>query len=1356
MTWSWPPTFGWNAKRRANSQTEQARPRPNWRPGHVGPIPYLLILRLLVLAGVLLRFYLHDGLETHPLGFGLALGTFVVATIVAGLHSGREELTKVRLVWGFIVALDIAVVSAFYWLTGNPQSDFFLFYYLPLFTAAEYLGGREQIGGRYVVATFIASTCSFLAVILTITPAEDQGLRHLLARVFLPREVFFLAVSAILALRLHREVAAASERTRLFNALHEVGAAAPGVVALHQELESMLDHVVNVLGFEYATISLVDRYARRIVAVRGRNVPPGWLTRSVHSLEGNDIQACVVRTRETVVSDKWDSRFNKEIWTRYKHQTLARVFAPIISAKHGVIGTVEAGASHDKRHEVRAKSAAVTALGEAKGEGIARVLPHVLLELVASHAMMLIGAHSASLHVFDGKQPLLAAGAGKADPDFLADHPPSEGGIGQEAMRTGHYQICDELPTSKEKLRKAGIRSIAAFPLSLGDNISGVLYLHYWDKPHTFTLAEVELVQVFVPQMEVAIHNHLIFKQISRSAEGVATVTGLQNVIRALSERASADHVTDLEQLFGELAENILHMLDARNVTLYEYRADERKFGARAVVRGVFKDEAAMTEAVRAGDVVHQVVRDGASLFIADLEKDADAEFLSGPRQDGIERERFTEREGNKSCIVLVLRSPYDNEVVGCLFANYAKPNFDANDSKAFRALAGSLAAAVAVAIKTRRLYAQELSQRTRDAERTRRELDALHAVDRAIVTSASNPSLEAIYEVLLEQALSTLKADAGDVTIWEPERKRLRIVTAQGYPEGNSERSLSERVRLGCGIVGWVARHRQPFRSGNVLELTPHEPGGPAATGLLPTYGKVDPNTRSELAVPVLDGSTLVGVINLEQHNANAFTDRDEQFLQTLAVQGAIAIHSIRQYARFQKQLGQALVLGRIGDRLSRAGSHDAYEMDALLRLILTGMTAGQGLGFSRAMVFIAAGAELRGRMGVGSLTQREADETWEALEVQADKYSGSNEDFLQWQLNEAELTASRVGAYPEGDSALSLATQKLSLPIDLSGVVAECFVRKSCCILQGRESDPLRHHLGPLYEGGADCALACVPILLGEERVGLIVLDRRFIFDQEVVDVDCAPMLDAFARSATMSLQSLRLRDQLYTHQQLANWQRAAGDVAHLLVNRLSRIENEVSNVEQLLLRRQSREARTALATRVKRSLFSAERVISTMTRLDQHVKTETQSISDLRIVLDLLASENPDCSLDCPHPSVFAVGTTDKISDIFSELVSNARRALQRSETPEPRILIAVEQRSAGVHVRISDNGPGIAPEQVGKLFERGNSGSHSTGLGLAIVRHMAREQGGEITYEPALPTGACFTVVLRLVEHQLGVA
>jgi signal transduction histidine kinase len=66
-----------------------------------------------------------------------------------------------------------------------------------------------------------------------------------------------------------------------------------------------------------------------------------------------------------------------------------------------------------------------------------------------------------------------------------------------------------------------------------------------------------------------------------------------------------------------------------------------------------------------------------------------------------------------------------------------------------------------------------------------------------------------------------------------------------------------------------------------------------------------------------------------------------------------------------------------------------------------------------------------------------------------------------------------------------------------------------------------------------------------------------------------------------------------------------------------------------------------------------------------------------------------------------------------------------------------------------VVVSDQGPGIAPadqQRIFERFERAGADEGGTGLGLAISRRLARSMGGDVTLESAPSLGARFSLTL----------
>jgi ammonium transporter len=107
-------------------------------------------------------------------------------------------------------------------------------------------------------------------------------------------------------------------------------------------------------------------------------------------------------------------------------------------------------------------------------------------------------------------------------------------------------------------------------------------------------------------------------------------------------------------------------------------------------------------------------------------------------------------------------------------------------------------------------------------------------------------------------------------------------------------------------------------------------------------------------------------------------------------------------------------------------------------------------------------------------------------------------------------------------------------------------------------------------------------------------------------------------------------------------------------------------------------------------------------------------------------------------------------DKVMQILLNLVSNAIKY-----TDDGSIELRVVQDETRARIRVSDTGVGVAPEDVGRIFDefyRADSKSarlrRGTGLGLTISRRLARALGGDVTVESRVGVGSTFTLELPL--------
>ncbi|PSF37924.1 hypothetical protein C7H19_08080 [Aphanothece hegewaldii CCALA 016] len=121
---------------------------------------------------------------------------------------------------------------------------------------------------------------------------------------------------------------------------------------------------------------------------------------------------------------------------------------------------------------------------------------------------------------------------------------------------------------------------------------------------------------------------------------------------------------------------------------------------------------------------------------------------------------------------------------------------------------------------------------------------------------------------------------------------------------------------------------------------------------------------------------------------------------------------------------------------------------------------------------------------------------------------------------------------------------------------------------------------------------------------------------------------------------------------------------------------------------------------------------------------------------------------------HPSTFTISIEPEmptlftkrllLSQVFSNLISNA---IKHNDRSDGLIEIKATQKGKYYEFSISDNGPGIAPENHQRVFDifqtlRGQEVPESTGIGLSIVKKIIETEGGLIVLESQLAQGATF--------------
>jgi two-component system phosphate regulon sensor histidine kinase PhoR len=176
----------------------------------------------------------------------------------------------------------------------------------------------------------------------------------------------------------------------------------------------------------------------------------------------------------------------------------------------------------------------------------------------------------------------------------------------------------------------------------------------------------------------------------------------------------------------------------------------------------------------------------------------------------------------------------------------------------------------------------------------------------------------------------------------------------------------------------------------------------------------------------------------------------------------------------------------------------------------------------------------------------------------------------------------------------------------------------------------------------------------------------------------------------------------------------------------------------------------------TRLIDDLLSLSRI-----ELREHV-APTRPVDLARIARQLVDMQVPlarergvDLRIEAPDAPMPVLGERDELSRVIENLIENAMKyggsggvvtvALQR--------LPGTEGRPDRIELRVTDAGPGIAPEHLPRLTERfyrvdvaSSRQQGGTGLGLAIVKHTLNRHRGRLTIESALGVGTSMRVTL----------
>lgn len=320
---------------------------------------------------------------------------------------------------------------------------------------------------------------------------------------------------------------------------------------------------------------------------------------------------------------------------------------------------------------------------------------------------------------------------------------------------------------------------------------------------------------------------------------------------------------------------------------------------------------------------------------------------------------------------------------------------------------------------------------------------------------------------------------------------------------------------------------------------------------------------------------------------------------------------------------------------------------------------------------------------------------------------------------------------------------------------------------------------------------ALATLP----EDTFGAGVLVQAFVL---TVIYSVLPAAGAIAQSLHSQQQLKRIHQELTETSRVAGRAETAANIlhnvgnvlnsvnvrAHLLLNQAKKSRaDSLTRVVELLerehfasfvatergkylvpfltalarkLREEQRQATTEL-TALRSSVEHINAIVATQQADATHART-MQKVDLSKLVDDSLRLKAEDFGRHgiamiwdfAPLPLV--VIDKHRVLEILINLIQNAKQACIDSQRPDKRVTVHIERTRDGVTISVIDNGVGIAPENLKRIFDRDfTTRPLGHGVGLHSSALAAQDFGGRLTgYSDGLGTGARFTLDLPLSD------
>ena len=409
------------------------------------------------------------------------------------------------------------------------------------------------------------------------------------------------------------------------------------------------------------------------------------------------------------------------------------------------------------------------------------------------------------------------------------------------ALSGGKFEAC------KQTLLAEGITDLMAVSLQTREHNFGVLLFPHAER-RMFGSSNLRLLIGLALQIALTLENYVVMHEAQRRTKEYELLT---EIGQAISSHLNQDEVLRTVQV--ELGQ----IFDTSNfyIAFQEEEDDEIHFELE-IEGGIILPK--RSRQVGNG-FTEYVIRTGEPLLIeSDLEQ----------MRSKLGVDFVPERPARSFCAVPILLGGKPVGVMAAL-STERESQFLARDLEVMQTAAGQLG----VAIENARLFTEE--------QRRARHLAFLNSISKMAISSED---AEQMMANIVHEIQKNFRYDHIGIGIMDYATKDIEIKAEAG----TASQTLGRRIALGSGVLGKVART-------GVSALVQNAGPGQLA-GVLP-------ESRAVLCLPITYGETLLGVLNVESRDENAFAPQDVLILNTLADLLATALHNSFVFQKLQQQ---------------------------------------------------------------------------------------------------------------------------------------------------------------------------------------------------------------------------------------------------------------------------------------------------------------------------------------------------------------------------------------------------------------------------------------------------------------------